>query len=122
MYGGNPYTPFDLASSVRIEAWNINQQGIPDWDKLNTEQTAFFHQLDVRLDKKYFFKKWLLNIYVDVQNVYNSQINLAPYLDVQRNDAGEPLVDPMNNNSFMPNTIANVVGTVLPTIGIIIEI
>jgi len=122
MYGGNPYTPFDVANSVRIEAWNINQQGIPDWDKLNTEQTAFFHQLDVRLDKKYFFKKWLLNIYVDVQNVYNAQINLAPFLDVQRNDAGEPLVDPMNNNSFMPNNIANVVGTVLPTIGIIIEI
>jgi len=122
MYGGNPYTPFDVTNSVRIEAWNINQQGIPDYDRLNTEQTAFFHQLDVRLDKKYFFKKWLLNIYVDVQNVYNAQINLAPFLDVQRNDAGEPLVDPMNNNSFMPNNIANVVGTVLPTIGIIIEI
>lgn len=122
MYGGNPYTPFDVANSVKIEAWNINQQGIPDWNRLNTEQTAVFHQLDVRLDKKYFFKKWLLNIYVDVQNVYNAQINLAPYLDVQRNDAGEPLVDPINSNSFMPNNIANVVGTVLPTIGIIIEI
>lgn len=122
MYGGNPYTPFDVANSVRIEAWNINQQGIPDWNRLNTEQTAFFHQLDVRLDKKYFFKKWLLNIYIDVQNVYNAQITLAPYLDVQRNQDGEPLVDPVNTNSFLPNNIANVAGTVLPTIGIIIEI
>jgi hypothetical protein len=122
LYGGNPYTPFDVNSSVTIEAWNINQQGIPDWNRLNEEQTALFHQLDIRLDKKYFFKKWLLNLYLDVQNVYNAQTNLAPYLDVVRNEAGEPQVDPLTPTSYQSKTIANVSGTVLPTIGIIIEL
>ncbi len=30
-----------------------------------------FHQLDIRLDKYFVFEKWTLNVYVDVQNVYN---------------------------------------------------
>ena len=30
-----------------------------------------FHQLDLRIDKQYFFKRWSLNFYADVQNVYN---------------------------------------------------
>ncbi len=30
-----------------------------------------FHQLDVRVDKKWVFDSWLLNVYLDVQNVYN---------------------------------------------------
>jgi TonB family protein len=32
-----------------------------------------FHQLDVRIDKKWAFDHWLLNVYLDVQNVYNRQ-------------------------------------------------
>ncbi len=30
-----------------------------------------FHQLDVRVDKKFVFDSWMLNVYLDVQNVYN---------------------------------------------------
>ncbi len=30
-----------------------------------------FHQLDVRIDKYFVFEKWTLNVYLDVQNVYN---------------------------------------------------
>lgn len=32
-----------------------------------------FHQLDVRIDKKWAFDHWLLNVYLDVQNVYNRE-------------------------------------------------
>ena len=30
-----------------------------------------FHQLDVRVDKKFIFDSWMLNLYLDVQNAYN---------------------------------------------------
>jgi TonB family protein len=30
-----------------------------------------FHQLDVRVDKKFIFDSWMLNVYLDVQNAYN---------------------------------------------------
>lgn len=34
-----------------------------------------FHQLDVRIDKYFVFEKWTLNVYLDIQNVYN-QVNV----------------------------------------------
>ncbi|MFH2005419.1 MAG: TonB-dependent receptor [bacterium] len=32
-----------------------------------------FHQLDIRVDKRFTFKKWMLSIYLDIQNVYSYQ-------------------------------------------------
>jgi len=32
-----------------------------------------FNQLDVRLDKNFYFRDWTLDVYIDVQNVYNAQ-------------------------------------------------
>ncbi|MBL8934338.1 MAG: TonB family protein [Archangium sp.] len=34
-------------------------------------RVADFHQLDIRIDKYFVFEKWTLNLYLDVQNVYN---------------------------------------------------
>ncbi|HSC88002.1 MAG TPA: TonB family protein [Polyangiaceae bacterium] len=36
-----------------------------------SERLPLFHQLDVRIDKRWQFRTWRLNTYVDVQNVYN---------------------------------------------------
>jgi TonB family protein len=37
------------------------------------ERLPTFHQLDVRVDKKWEFELWKLSLYLDVQNVYNHQ-------------------------------------------------
>ncbi len=37
-----------------------------------SERLPMFHQLDIRLDKRWQFKSWQLSAYVDVQNVYNN--------------------------------------------------
>lgn len=37
----------------------------------NCSRLPLFHQLDVRVDKKFIFDSWMLNLYLDVQNVYN---------------------------------------------------
>lgn len=36
-----------------------------------TERMPLFHQLDLRVDKRWQFKAWALSAYLDVQNVYN---------------------------------------------------
>lgn len=36
-----------------------------------SERLPLFHQLDVRLDKRWKFKAWQLSAYLDVQNAYN---------------------------------------------------
>lgn len=39
----------------------------------SSERLPMFHQLDLRLDKRWRFKSWQFSMYLDVQNVYNSQ-------------------------------------------------
>jgi TonB family protein len=34
---------------------------------------AFFHQLDVRIEKTWLFRTWMLGVYLDVLNVYNAE-------------------------------------------------
>ncbi|MFC1611752.1 TonB-dependent receptor plug domain-containing protein, partial [Myxococcota bacterium] len=36
----------------------------------NSRRVAPFHQLDVRVDKRWIFDNWMLTVYLDVQNVY----------------------------------------------------
>ncbi|XXX80494.1 TonB-dependent receptor [Sorangium sp. So ce134] len=38
----------------------------------SSERLPAFHQLDLRLDKSWKFKRWQLSAYLDVQNVYNN--------------------------------------------------
>ncbi|MCK9463316.1 MAG: TonB-dependent receptor [Proteobacteria bacterium] len=38
---------------------------------VNSERMPPFHQLDIRVDKKWIFDNWVLTAYLDVQNVYN---------------------------------------------------
>lgn len=119
--GGNPYTPQDeLRSGLRAN-WDVRGQALPNYSLLNTERLKPFHNLDLRIDKKYFFEKWSLNIYIDVQNVYNFQADEAPILTVQRDAEGKPLVDPTDPNRYLTKTLQPLGGTVLPTLGIIME-
>jgi TonB family protein len=45
---------------------------VPLQGKPFTERLPLFHQLDVRVDKRWQFKSWALSAYLDVQNVYNN--------------------------------------------------
>ncbi len=121
MLGGAPYTPYNKEVSSLISVWDVTQQGVLDWNRLNENRNANAHGLDIRVDKKWFFKKWALNAYFDVQNVYNSQTQTQPYLDVYRDQDGNPLVDPNNPNAYQTYEIENTAGTVLPSLGIMLE-
>ncbi|MBL7859172.1 MAG: TonB-dependent receptor [Cyclobacteriaceae bacterium] len=120
--GGSPYTPFNISETVRRENWDVRPFGVPDYNQLNTSRISAFHQLDFRIDKKYFFKRWSLDVYFDVQNAYNQVTKFQDNIDVQRDGNGQPLIDPSDSNFYVPKFIQSTSGTVLPTIGVIIEI
>jgi hypothetical protein len=66
LVSGNPTTP--IVGSVydsRNDTY-IRVAGEP-----NSERSKAFHQLDIRVDKRWIFDRWTLNLYLDVQNVYN---------------------------------------------------
>ena len=120
--GASPYTPYDAALSSIRETWDLRGVALPDYERLNEERTGAVHQLDMRVDKRWFFAKWSLDLYLDIQNVYNFQAPLAPSLTVVRDDNGDPLVDPTDPRRYSTKEIQNFSGTILPSIGIIIEL
>jgi len=119
--GGSPYTPYDVATSSLIANWNINGTGLLDYNRLNSKRESSFHQLNIRLDKKFFLDKFNMNFYLDIQNVYGYKAKLAPILLVQTDASGAPMVDPNNPSHYLTKTIQNTSGIVQPTLGIIIE-
>ncbi len=119
--GGTPYTPYDLEQSSLISNWDLRNAGILDYSQINSVRLASFHQLDLRIDKKYFFERWNLNWYVDVQNLYNFQAEQAPILVSVRDDAGNIQVLPDDPTRYQLKLIDNPAGTLLPTVGIIVE-
>jgi hypothetical protein len=120
--GGLPYTPYDIDASMAIPVWEINRSGLPDYSRLNSERIPAFHQLDIRVDKKWYFSKWTFNLFLDIQNIYNQVTPLQDLLDVERDAAGNPIVSAQNPGSYTPAFRKNSNGTLLPSIGIIIEL
>ena len=40
--------------------------------KAFSERLPLFHQLDIRVDKRWQFRDWRFSAYLDIQNVYNN--------------------------------------------------
>ena len=119
--GGSPYTPIDVATSSLKAVWDVNGRGLLDYSKLNTEREGNFHQLNIRVDKKYYLKKWTLNFYLDIQNAYAAKTKVAPILLVEKDAAGNPITDPNDPTRYKTKFIENTSGILQPSIGIIIE-
>jgi outer membrane receptor for ferrienterochelin and colicin len=120
--GGAPYTPYDLEKSSIRDAWDV--QGMPylDYSRFNRERLRAFHQLDLRVDKQFFLDRWSLMLYLDVQNVYNFKADQpANYVRVE-DAAGKPVVISDNGvERYELKRLENLIGSVLPSVGIILE-
>jgi len=124
--GGPPYTPYDLLKSSIRPAWDVQNAPYLDYGQFNTLRYGNFHQLDVRVDKEYFFDKWSLILYLDIQNLYNFKAksqDLVTNLDENGNLNIDPATAnlPYADQKYILRSLPNEEGTVLPTIGIIVE-
>lgn len=68
LISGNPTTPIIGA----IYDANTDLY-VPISGATNSARNAFFHRLDLRVEKTWRFQHWKLALYLDVQNVYNQQ-------------------------------------------------
>jgi len=123
--GGTPYTPFDVDKSSQVQAWNVIGGPYLDFDRFNTLRLDPFHQLDVRVDKQYFFDRWSLMFYVDIQNLYNFKSASPPVFIRELDAAGSPIIQnpqaPPDQQRYKLKELQTTGGTVLPTIGIMVE-
>ncbi len=120
--GGAPYTPLDLQTSSLVSVYDVNQQGLLDYNRLNTERLDAFNRLNLRIDKKWFFEKWSLDVYLDIQNALAQSVEGNPFLVLDRDANGDPVTFTRNGQEFYrTKTIENETGTLIPSIGLIVE-
>lgn len=117
--GGLPYTPYDIERSSLKSVWDLRGMGVLNYDLLNTQRLANNHFLDVRIDKKWFFQNFNLNLYIDLQNVYAFAADSPPILVLDRNEQGGPIIE--SNNKYRLKYLDGSSATVLPTLGVIFE-
>jgi outer membrane receptor for ferrienterochelin and colicin len=65
---GRPYTPFNPDGTQNVTAYN-------------SLRLKSYHALDVRVDRRWFFDRWGLVAYLDIQNVYNNKYTGPPRWD-----------------------------------------
>ena len=119
--GGSPYTPINVQTSSLKTVWDINQRGLVNYSQLNSARLQPFHQLDMRVDKKFFFKHWSLDVYFDMQNAYQFKAQQPPLLLLDRDSNGNAQTDPANPAAYKTKLTDYSTGSLLETLGIIIE-
>jgi hypothetical protein len=122
--GAAPYTPADLNKSSLVTAWDAQNRTYPDYSRFNELRLKPFHQLDMRIDKELYKSRWSLVFYVDVQNIYNFKSEQAPVYVLSENADGTPkppIADSDPQRYELKQLKSDGSGSILPTVGIIIE-
>lgn len=120
--GGNPFTPYNDTLSATIAVWDVNGKGIPDYRQINSQRTKGNFRLDIRVDKKWFFQKWNLDLYLDLTNLTFSKERTQNELTVVRDiETQTPLIDPLNPDRYQTKYLDTSSGSVIPTLGVIVE-
>lgn len=123
--GGVPYTPFDTIQSRRNFA--TSGQGILDFSRLNTLRLIPFQQLDIRIDKKFYFRKFTIDLFLDITNAARFRNPDLPDYTFKRNadntafettDGKELRPDGSNG---IPLELRDETPLITPAIGFILE-
>jgi len=127
---GLPRTP-DAENSSLKQIWDLTGSAIPDYNRLNANRLGAFNQIDLRVDKRWYFKKWNLNAYLDIENlaataIANQVTILDRPLDENETPVGGPVISnpdaPIEQQRYQTKRISDAIGTRIPSVGLLIEI
>ena len=108
--GRTPFVPVNLNQTL------ITYPEITlDYTRLGEETLDVFSQLDVRVDKKWNYSKWTLNIFFEIQNILAQEIPTPPEYGLARDDSGNLL------NPTALTQIEQTTNTPIPSIGIVVD-
>ncbi len=117
--GGAPYTPYDIERTSLVEEWDKRGKAYLDYSLYNTLTRANYYQIDVRVDKSYYFKKWMLGLYIDIQNITGSILK-EPDTPLSTGEIENPSA-PTSQQKYKLRYIKQDSGTMIPTLGVTIE-
>lgn len=123
--GGVPYTPYDEAASRRN--YVTFGSGILDYTRFNQQRLGNFQQSDIRIDKKWNFRRTTIDLFIDVQNWTAFKTPVTPQYTFDRNlqtgafvtSDGQPLNS--DGSNAVPRIFISNSSVPLPTIGFILE-
>ncbi|OSZ77561.1 TonB-dependent receptor [Chitinophagaceae bacterium IBVUCB2] len=123
--GGSPYTPFDET----LSRLNYLSQGVGtlNYAQLNSNRLSGFNSSDVRIDKKWNFRKTTIDLFLDVTNWYVAKNPAIPEYTFKRNatntafETTDGLAIKADGSNAIPTRVKNDDPFVTPTIGVIIE-
>ncbi len=123
--GGVPFTPFDLAASR--QNFLALGTGSLDYNQINSQRTTAFNSSDIRIDKKWYYKRVTLDLFFDVTNWYLAKSPAPPSYTFKRtaDNSGFITTDAQsiksNGSNAIPFLLSNNDVSVTPTIGFIVE-
>jgi hypothetical protein len=123
--GGAPYTPFDENRSRLFFA--TSGQGVLDFSQLNTLRLIAFQQLDIRIDKKFNFRKFTLDVFLDITNAAGFRNPDLPDYSFKRNadNSGFETTDGqalrLDGSNAIPVLLRDETALITPAIGFILE-
>lgn len=123
--GGNPFTPYDEA--VSRATYMLLGSGTLDYSKINTQRMMDFNQLDVRINKKYNFKKLTIEAFIDIQNILAFENESMANYTFKRNadntafETTDGLPIKADGSNGVPLILKNKSTTVVPTLGVMVE-
>ena len=117
--GGAPYTPYDVERSSLVEAWDAQGRPYYDYSKYNAGRLDAFAQLDVRVDKVFYFRRCMLGVYIDLQNVAGGRLR-QPDVLMSTGEIENPSA-PASERRYRMKYLEQVSGTLLPTLGLTVE-
>ena len=117
--GGSPYTPYDEdASSLKV-VWDAAGRPVYDYTKYNQGRLDPYYQIDVRVDKNFYFRRWTLGLYLDLQNVTFSKIR-QPDAYLSTGEIVNPDALPLAQR-YALETLELWSGTIVPALGVTVE-
>ncbi len=123
--GGAPYTPYDETASKMN--YLSQGRGLFNYSQLNSLRLNAFNASDIRIDKKWNFRKTTIDLFLDVTNWYLAKNQPVPSYTFKRNADNTAFVTtdgraikPDGSNAI-PVLLKNDDANFTPTIGFIIE-
>jgi hypothetical protein len=95
LLGGGPYTPIDLEASRQADYW------ILDDAKFLQARYPPYNSVSVRVDKRFYFKKTSLTIFVDIWNVFDRKNVLYYWYNIWEDVIDSPIM-PYNQMGILP--------------------
>lgn len=114
--GGAPYTPYDEETSSLVDAWDAKGQPYYDYSHYNSGRLPDFVQIDLRVDKSFYFRRCMVGLYIDLQNITANKLK-QPDVIMSTGVIENPEA-PAAEQRYKMKYLTQESGTILPTLGV----